>query len=211
MLFENRSPTKYYVYLLKDGDRVFYVGKGTGKRMYQHVAAARSGKKVSPCLNKIRKMERQGRRVTYERVFLTDNAEEAYRTEAELIARFGIATLTNLTHGGEGSRRVTTSPQHRERIRVKIKQLYAEGRLKHPDKGPPGSASAEAWEAQKRLVSAKLKGRPRGSDSDETRLRKAQAQRELWASGRRAPSAAGRERMREGGRRGGLIRSRTKA
>ena len=179
--------------------------------MYQHVAAARSGTKVSPCLNRIRKLEREGRQVTYERVFWTDDAEDAYRKEAELIARFGVRALTNLTYGGEGSRRVTTSPQHREKIRLRIKQLYAEGRLTHPGKAPPGSASAEVWERQKHLVSAKLKGRPRGPDSEETRLRKAQAQRELWVSGKRTVSPAGLERMREGGRRGGLIRSRTKA
>jgi predicted GIY-YIG superfamily endonuclease len=208
-------PVKYYVYLLKDGDKIFYVGKGTGKRMYQHAAQARAGKRRSPCLCKIRKMEREGRRVIYERVLLTEDAEEAFRKEVELIAQFGIDNLTNLTHGGEGARRITTSPEHREKIRQKLKQLFAEGRLSHPQRPPGalrrGTPEAAAWEAHKRHLSEVLKGRPRGPDSSETRRKKSAAQKALWASGKRMHSPEALERIREGGRRGGLARSRTKA
>ncbi len=197
---------KYYVYLLKDGDQAFYVGKGTGKRMYQHAAEARRGVR-SPCLDKIRKLEREGRRIVYDKVLVTGDQEDAYRKEIELIAQLGLENLTNLTHGGEGARRRTTSAAHREKISRRIKELYASGALIAPGR----SMSAEAWEARNRQVSAKLKGRPRGSDSFETRRRKSEAQRALWASGRRSHGAEAREQQREAGRRGGSARSQVMA
>jgi hypothetical protein len=196
-----------YVYLLKDQGTVFYVGKGTGGRMYEHAKKARASKRNLPCLNKIRKMGRKGRRVGYDRVLFTDDAEEAYSREIALIAFYGPENLTNLTHGGEGARRLNTTVEHRQRIRNSIRERYRVGELVSLKERNP-----EAWEGVKRKLSLAMRrrvGPKRGKDRRPgASERRTAAQKASWAAGRRhSPQAI--EKMREAGRRGGLARTRT--
>ncbi len=77
----------YYVYRLVDrrNDETFYVGKGKGGRILQHVTDARSSAIESRKLNRIREIEAGGSSVSFliHRHGLTE--KEAFEVEAALI------------------------------------------------------------------------------------------------------------------------------
>lgn len=96
----------YYVYRLVDPrtDATFYVGKGVGNRIFQHVAEAiKSSERVSLKLDRIREIEAANLKVKYvvHRHGLTE--EEAFEVEASLIDAYQLAgggdVLTNLQGG----------------------------------------------------------------------------------------------------------------
>ena len=76
---------KYYVYILSYNEIPFYVGKGSGSRMYSHVQTAKRNKSKHPVLSKIRKILANNENVEYSKIFFTDNAVEAYSKEIETI------------------------------------------------------------------------------------------------------------------------------
>lgn len=93
-------PTGWYVYhLCYATGRPFYVGKGRGRRMYQHEVEARRGGKGYKC-NVIRKVLARGESIVYRVVFLSPSEEEAYAFERIEIARYGRDRLTNIDAGG---------------------------------------------------------------------------------------------------------------
>lgn len=101
----------YYVYELKDPrfnpHKVFYVGKGTEDRMYEHekelrrlLKRGRSGAMRLSCKHKrILEILDAGESVRYSIIFRTDNEAEAYRVESAYIDRIGLERLTNETYG----------------------------------------------------------------------------------------------------------------
>ncbi len=93
----------WYVYhLCHPSGRPFYVGKGIGNRMYQHVkeAVKGNGHNSYKC-GVIRKLLKRGDQVKYRVVFITPDESEAYQYEVQEIARLGgYKKLTNLTLGG---------------------------------------------------------------------------------------------------------------
>jgi len=124
---------KYYVYVLFDGSEPFYVGKGTGNRMYKHRQEAVSKNRNVPVHNKIRKMIAEGRDVRYEVVLRTDDAATAYNEESKHITLFGrrdlgLGPLLNLTDGGEGAVNYVFPESRKQEMSLKIKQAIAEGR-----------------------------------------------------------------------------------
>lgn len=95
---------RFYVYILaRPSGRPFYVGKGTRRRVFDHDAEARSGHQCHKC-NVIRKIWKQGGEVQRYTVFTTDDQDEAYAYEAEMIALIGRKNLANGTDGGVGGR-----------------------------------------------------------------------------------------------------------
>lgn len=93
---------RFYVYILcRPNGKPFYVGKGSGKRIFNHDAEARSGHDCHKC-RVIRKIWRSGYEVQRYTVFTTSDEQEAYAYERELIALYGRNALANGTDGGEG-------------------------------------------------------------------------------------------------------------
>lgn len=97
----------YYVYALVDprDNRIFYIGKGRGNRVFQHAEAALDESEQSLKLDTIRRIISEGRQVAY--YILRHNLEEkeAYLVESTLIdmltyPKFNRANqLTNLSTG----------------------------------------------------------------------------------------------------------------
>jgi len=94
----------YYVYLLKSpkNNKVFYVGKGKGNRMKRHSQLAKQDKISNNNIflfRKIKNILKEYDDVKYEIVFETDDERTAYEKEQEIIERFGIQNLCNMTSG----------------------------------------------------------------------------------------------------------------
>lgn len=106
---------RFYVYVLARPDgSPFYVGKGTGDRVFHHDSEARRGCRCHKC-NVIRKIWKQGGQVLRYIVFETDDEQEAFAYECELIALYKRETLTNQTDGGEGPTGYRHTPEQRSR------------------------------------------------------------------------------------------------
>lgn len=96
------SPARWYVYFLidpRDG-RIFYVGKGSGCRMSDHVKAAVSAREGNGAKARmIAEILAAGMNVV-ETIFVGfDDEGAAYDCERELIARLRHAGLTNIAGG----------------------------------------------------------------------------------------------------------------
>lgn len=88
---------KWYVYelLTPDGD-VFYVGKGSGKRIDAHEKEALKGVCSKKC-NKIRSLPY----IIKQKVALFFNEQDAYDFETDRISHYGLNNLTNIMRGGQ--------------------------------------------------------------------------------------------------------------
>jgi uncharacterized protein len=91
----------YYVYLLIDPEtnQIFYIGKGTGNRIFAHVYAAITDETPNDKLDKIREIRTKGLEVKHivHRHGLTE--KEAFEVEAALIDFIGLSGLTNQVQG----------------------------------------------------------------------------------------------------------------
>jgi hypothetical protein len=109
----------YYVYELIDprDKSVFYVGKGTGKRIDHHELEARRGRVSRKC-DRIREIESAGLLVAKRKVKQFSDEVEAYLFEADHIEALGLHNLTNVLPGG-GSPRAGSST-YADRVRVRV-------------------------------------------------------------------------------------------
>lgn len=92
----------YYVYLLIDprDNKVFYVGKGKGNRINQHLLGALDNKtEESDKINRIRVIQNSGLRVRHKVMRHGLTEEGAYEVECALIDFIGIKNLTNIVKG----------------------------------------------------------------------------------------------------------------
>lgn len=91
----------YYVYILKDprNDTIFYVGKGKGNRLFQHVQCALENATDNDKYNLIREIHKDGKEV--EHFILRHGLEEKLSLEIEstIIDLLGIENLTNSVKG----------------------------------------------------------------------------------------------------------------
>jgi hypothetical protein len=90
-----------YVYLLSDprDKKIFYVGKGTGNRIFAHVRDALDEIHESDKLERIRQIRRSGFQVGYELLRFGLTEETAFDVEAAAIQLLGLHDLTNLVDG----------------------------------------------------------------------------------------------------------------
>ena len=111
----------YYVYIYKDprptkNQQVVYVGKGTGDRDLSHWSRGSHNKPLQDFLSHLRQ---RGLEPIRQRVLETEDEQEAFKKEIELIALYGrrnigTGTLFNLTDGGEGVSGVIKTAAHKE-------------------------------------------------------------------------------------------------
>lgn len=132
----------YYVYILKDprNDTIFYVGKGKGNRLFQHVQCALENVTDNDKYNLIREIHKDGKEV--EHFILRHGLEEKLSLEIEstIIDLLGIENLTNSVKGHDtwerGLKTVDEVFQHYDAkavtfdepcIIININRLYTRG------------------------------------------------------------------------------------
>lgn len=100
------NSTTFYVYALarpiKKDWKIFYIGKGTKRRVFRHELEARRGCICWKCRT-IRKAWREGGEIQRYILLTTEDEQEAFDYEKEMIALHGRGNLCNQTDGGEGS------------------------------------------------------------------------------------------------------------
>lgn len=112
---------RYYVYELRypldvmafgnRAGKVFYVGKGTRNRMFDHERETRrllESHRYQYMRHKhkvIYEIGSEGYDVIQEIVYRSDDEEEAYAAESSLIRKYGLHNLTNATYGRRPKRR----------------------------------------------------------------------------------------------------------
>jgi hypothetical protein len=99
---------RFYVYVLfRPNGQPFYVGKGIGRRVFNHETEAKNTSIRTHKLNVIRAITRQGGQIGYALPLACDDKNEAHTFEIKLISEIGrhdlrLGPLTNQTDGGEG-------------------------------------------------------------------------------------------------------------
>lgn len=92
---------QYYVYILKDprSSSIFYVGKGIGNRVFQHVECALNNAGNSDKLDLIKEIYESGNEVEHYILRHGLTHEQALEIESACIDLLGLENLTNITRG----------------------------------------------------------------------------------------------------------------
>lgn len=118
---------EYYTYQLRSSknQQIFYIGKGSGARMFKHIQIAQSNSKnrlKNPKLyNKISKILREGFYVIAEIIFKSTDENLCLKKEIETIKELGLKNLCNLTEGGEGTSGYKLSEETKKRMSIAAK------------------------------------------------------------------------------------------
>lgn len=121
----------WYTYHIIDPEtnKVFYVGKGHGQRVYVHMTRAlkwrQTGKIISGgnkhLYRKLLKIHDKELRPIYSIVFFSTIEKETLEREESDIRAFGLENLCNFTYGGEGEAR---SPETREKMSKAMRAFW---------------------------------------------------------------------------------------
>ena len=131
----------------------FYVGKGSGNRLYKHLM--KGGKKsYNPHKdNKIKKIIKEGQHPIIIKVRDGLSENNSFELEIELIKLIGRKNekgpLTNIYDGGEGS---SKSIETRKKISKTKKKQYASGEVIHPLLGTKWSEETRCKIMKSRLI-----------------------------------------------------------
>lgn len=92
---------KYYVYFLKDprNSEGFYVGKGVGNRLFQHLECALEFQTTNDKLDRIREIVVSGHSVQHYVLRHGLSEKESFEVEAAAIDLLGLGNLTNIQGG----------------------------------------------------------------------------------------------------------------
>lgn len=128
---------KYYVYELKHPDTnvTFYVGKGCGKRMYDHEMRVKANKLPNRTNRKlfdfIKSLVESNKNIIYTKVRENMSELDALKVESELIQFYGFELLCNSPHslGMNPNFRMKTqhSTDSKQKIRTKMLDRYKNG------------------------------------------------------------------------------------
>lgn len=108
----------YYCYIYYAGEVPIYVGKGCGRRAFEHLRRCHTTH--TPFASKLVALKRAKARITIKLLPCRDE-KHAFDAERLLIAWYGrrdldTGPLLNLTDGGEGTSGMRMSPEARRRI-----------------------------------------------------------------------------------------------
>lgn len=124
-----KNKYRFYVYglYIKGERRPFYIGKGTGRRLFEHTCP-RNLSKNSHKNQTIKKALREGKEIQPQLLIEFLSEELAFKFEAEYIEQYGrrdlgTGCLTNQTDGGEGvsGTRRPRSQAHKDAISRALK------------------------------------------------------------------------------------------
>jgi hypothetical protein len=98
---------QFYVYVLRDPRdcSIFYVGKGTGNRVFEHADEAIDSPKATDKLDRIRAIHAERLLVEYQIVRHGMTEEQAFEVESALIDWIGIGGLANAVVGHHANNR----------------------------------------------------------------------------------------------------------
>ena len=165
---------KFYVYVLKRPDKLlnnefqpFYIGKGSGNRMYRHLQLNGCNPHKDNIIHKLIKL---GANTICEKLVKNLTEKQAFKKEIELIAFYGrcnngTGILTNMTDGGEGM----SGKQHSEETCLKISESKKGKPLSEETKRKVGEArkgkkhpmfGKHHTKEAKRKMSEAMKGKP---------------------------------------------------
>lgn len=143
----------WYTYVLIDPRTglPFYVGKGRGRRMYQHERS--HSRRVREWVAEIRAA---GLKVVYEKWFEHEDEDFCYWMEQYLIDYFGRENVCNLTRGGEGPPSGENHPSKDPKFKAKSSAVHkvfyqtpeglkARQAISERQKGKPSPHKGKKW------------------------------------------------------------------